>query len=284
MQNLRRLIIVVCILLFQQGASAELVTISTWNLEWFPGRKPTSTQAMRAAHMASAQDALSSSQVDILCLQEVRDWESVRELVTALPGFSPHVVSRFQEVGGLGIQQTAIASRWNAEASWAEGFRTRRALARPPRGFSLAVFRRANVVLLVYSVHFKSNLGGIAQAILKREEAALQLLAHVSAMEKLYSAQGAKIVTVIAGDFNTDPTDPRFASEQTFALLRKTGFLWAWENIPLSERVTIPAKGRYPDASFDGFLVRGARVLSCEPIAVRDVSDHCPAVLSFEIN
>ena len=55
-------------------------------------------------------------------------------------------------------------------------------------------------------------------------------------------------------------------------------------HIPRSERVTIPAKGRYPDASFDGFLVRGARVLSCEPIAVRDISDHCPAVLWFEIN
>ena len=63
---------------------------------------------------------------------------------------------------------------------------------------SLAVFRRADVVLLVYSVHFKSNLGGIEKAIAKREEAALQLLAHVFAMEKLYSAR-ARVVTVIGG-------------------------------------------------------------------------------------
>ena len=229
---------------------------------------------MRAAHMASAQDALSSSQVDILCLQEVRDWESVRELVTALPAFSPHVVSRFQEVGGLGIQQTAIASRWNAEASWAEGFRTRRALARPPRGFSLAVFRRASVVLLVYSVHFKSNLGGIAKAILKREEAALQLLAHVSAMEKLYSAQGAKIVTVIAGDFNTDASNARFAAERTTAFLTTESFRWNWDNVALDERVTVPSAGRYPDASFDGFFVRGAEIVSSEVIPADGVSDH----------
>lgn len=67
-------------------------------------------------------------------------------------------------------------------------------------------------------------------------------------MERLYS-EGAKVVTVIAGDFNTDPTDARFASEQTFSLLRQD-FECAWENIPLAERVTLPAKGRYPDASF----------------------------------
>ena len=36
---------------------------------------------------------------------------------------------------------------------------------------------------------------------------------------------------VIAGDFNTDPTDPRFASEKTFALLRSAGFEWSWQGI-----------------------------------------------------
>ena len=56
----------------------------------------------------------------------------------------------------------------------------------------------------------------------------------------------AKVVTIIAGDFNTDPTDARFASEKTFALL-KENFVWAWENVPLCERVTNPAKGRYHD-------------------------------------
>ena len=53
------------------------------------------------------------------------------------------------------------------------------------------------------------------------------------------------------------PTDARFASEETFSLLRDK-FAWAWDFVPLSERVTNPAKGRYPDACFDGFLVRGA--------------------------
>ena len=53
-------------------------------------------------------------------------------------------------------------------------------------------------------------------------------------MESAYSG-GAKVVTIVAGDFNTDPTDARFPSEKTFALLKEK-FAWAWENIPLSER------------------------------------------------
>ena len=83
----------------------------------------------------------------------------------------------------------------------------------------------------------------------------------------------AKGVTVSAGDFNTDPTDARFASEETFALLREK-FVWPWENVPLFERVTNPAKGRYPDGCFDGFLVRGAAKPSCKPIPIQGVSDH----------
>ena len=32
------------------------------------------------------------------------------------------------------------------------------------------------------------------------------------------------------GDFNTDPTDARFAFEGTFAVLREK-FAWSWENV-----------------------------------------------------
>jgi endonuclease/exonuclease/phosphatase family metal-dependent hydrolase len=244
MQNLRRITFVICcvLLVIQQGATAKHVSILTWNLEWFPGHKATSTQSERATHMTAAKDALSDSQTDILCLQEVRDWESVAELVSVLPSFQPHVVSRFREFGGISIQQTAVASRWLAEASWAEAFKSSKST--PPRGFSLAVFRRNDIVLLVYSVHLKSNLGGIEKAIVKPEEGARQLLTHVTEMEKLYSTE-ARIVTVIAGDYNTDSTDPRFATERTFELLQEYGFHWAWEAVPLNERVTVPSGGRW---------------------------------------
>jgi L-serine deaminase len=68
-------------------------------------------------------------------------------------------------------------------------------------------------------VHFKSNIGDDAANIAKREEAARQLLKHVAEMESAYSG-GAKVVTIVAGDFNTDPTDARFASEKTFAVVK----------------------------------------------------------------
>jgi hypothetical protein len=65
----------------------KVVTVATWNLEWFPGGKPNSSQAEQAVHISAAKDALSKSRTDILCLQEVRDWDSIAELVSILPGF-----------------------------------------------------------------------------------------------------------------------------------------------------------------------------------------------------
>jgi hypothetical protein len=56
-------------------------------------------------------------------------------------------------------------------------------------------------MLLVYSVHLKSNRGALEEDIAKREEAARHLLAHASEMETLYS-KSAKVARVIAGDFN----------------------------------------------------------------------------------
>ena len=114
-QDLRRLTLVVfCLVLAlcRALASAEIVT---WILNWFPGGSPTSSEAERLIHMSAAKDALIDRHTDILCLQEVRDWESVAELVSVLPSFQPLVVSRFREFGGSGpvtVQQIAIASRW----------------------------------------------------------------------------------------------------------------------------------------------------------------------------
>jgi hypothetical protein len=93
----------------------------------------------------------------------------------------------------------------------------------------------------------------------------------------------ANIVTIIAGDFNTDPTDARFAAERTFAMLKEE-FVWSWENVSLTKRVTNPAKGRYAGACFDGFLVRGAAKLSCKPIPIQGVSDDFPAILTVAID
>jgi hypothetical protein len=75
MQDLRRLILLVTCLalaLWQPMASAETVTIATWNLNWFPGGSPTSSDSERIVHMSAAKDALLDLHLDILCLQEVQ--------------------------------------------------------------------------------------------------------------------------------------------------------------------------------------------------------------------
>jgi hypothetical protein len=98
MQDLRRLtVVILCALLgILQDAGGDVVTIATWNLEWFPGRKPNSSQAERLVHMSAAKDALIDIRPDVLCLQEVQDWDSVVELVSILPNFQTLVVSRFR--------------------------------------------------------------------------------------------------------------------------------------------------------------------------------------------
>ena len=91
MQGLRRLTIaILCtILAILQNAKGEVVRIATWNLEWFPGGKPNSSQAERLIHMSAAKDALLDIRADVLCLQEVRDWDSVAELVSFCLIFRP---------------------------------------------------------------------------------------------------------------------------------------------------------------------------------------------------
>ena len=137
MQDLRRLTVAVfCALLaILQDVTGDVVTIATWNLEWFPGGKPNSSQAERLVHMSAAKDALIDIRPDILCLQEVRDWDSVAELVSILPKLQTLVVSRFREMGSsdpLSIQQLAIASSQPAEVAWSETFKP--SPATPPRG------------------------------------------------------------------------------------------------------------------------------------------------------
>jgi hypothetical protein len=71
MQDLRGLTIaILCVLLaILQDARGQVVTIATWNLEWFPGGKPNSSQSERLVHMSAAKDALIDIRPDILCLR-----------------------------------------------------------------------------------------------------------------------------------------------------------------------------------------------------------------------
>ena len=63
--------------------------IVDWNLEWFPGGKPDATPEQQAAQMATAKEAISQMQPDVLLLQEVRDWQAAAEVAGVIPKGGP---------------------------------------------------------------------------------------------------------------------------------------------------------------------------------------------------
>lgn len=252
------------------------VRVVTWNLEWFPGGSPRATPTERRSHMAKAQAALLALDPDVLCLQEVRDWQSVAELVSVLPGCRVNVVSRFD-----GDQQQAIASKLPADSSWAEAWKSGEA-SNPPRGYSFAALRLPDhSFLLVYSVHLKANSGGTdAGNIAKREESSRQLLAHVADMQKLYGLRGRTAV-VLAGDWNTTLDDSeRFVNETTLRSLLAAGFHTTWDGVPFERRITHPGSSRYPSITFDHILTRGLGKPAAGLGKGGRVSDHQPVAVA----
>lgn len=232
--------------------------------------------------MSAAKEALIGMSPDVFCAQEIRNWDVFAELTSIKPKLVPEVVSSYRdspEGGALSIQQIGVATRLPAIGAWSEAFRL--AEDSPPRGFSFVALQLEDGrQLLVYSVHLKSNRGDLPENIARREEAAEQIVAHAAKMEVAYEPVAA---VVICGDFNTDPSDERFKEEKTFRIFEDAGYKWPWAGTPLAERVTLPSSGRFPDACFDGFVVKGdRRVVSCEVLPIDGVSDHRPVKLVLE--
>ena len=71
--------------------------------------------------------------------------------------------------------------------------------------------------------------------------------------------------------------------KEPFALLRER-FIWAWEDIPLSERVTNPANGRYPGRLLRWLSSPGSQNPLLQANRAKGVSDHFPAILTLAIN
>lgn len=260
-------------------ATAAPIRVVTWNCKWFPGGKPNATEAAKVAHMAKAQAVVKELDPDVLLLQEVRDWKSVQELCSVVPGLHVVVVSQFPGWP----QNVAIASKLPMDSAWYATWTAKKGERSPPRGYAFAAFRLSpKVLLLTYSVHMKSNVGEPEKNVASRNEATRQLLTHAKAMVPLYSKR-AGISIVVGGDFNSDLDSSRYKDDDGLKSLRAAGLRWAWERIPLEQRLTVPAYGKYPADCFDhilygGLLLKGATVESSD-----GASDHNPvlAILSL---
>src|SRR5437764_3165249 len=236
-----------------QDASAppQVVRVAFWNIQWFPGRHPFATASSERAQTASVHRDMRKINVDVLGMEEVRDFSKATIAIAPLAGMKVDVVSNFPPREGQDVgQQVAIASRFQPLSAWVEMWKPNGALV-PPRGFAFAAYEvAARHLLLVYAVHLKSNRGEVSEDIAIREESMRQLTAHMQAMNDAYGKLGT-VSCIIGGDFNTAPDDSRFAGEKTTRVLRDNGFSWCWQDIPFARRISLLADTFFPAACFD---------------------------------
>lgn len=262
-----------------------------WNIQWFPGGDQVANETQVAAQVALVQPALAALNPDILGMEEIRDAAAADLALAEIPDLKVQVCSDFLGPDGEDTtQQVVIASRQPAMGAWWEAWKQGAAIT-PKRGFAFAAFQPApSHVLLVYTVHLKSNRGKLDENIAMREESATQLLSHVAAMEKAYGALGV-VSVVIGGDFNTSVDDAKFGLEETLTRLTAAGFESCWKNRPLTERVTLPSEPSnnpqyppFPDACFDFAFVKNAKFRSARvEIPAGKPSDHRPVVVELEL-
>jgi endonuclease/exonuclease/phosphatase family metal-dependent hydrolase len=268
------------------------VRVTTWNLEWFPsGSAHGATPEVQAQRIAAAAAVLRPINPDIILLQEVRDYEACARLGEVIaPGlYHVAICSAFKEPfqSGLGKQQVAILSKYQAQAAWAERWKSMSGVD-PPRGFAFAWFKIGSDDIGVYSVHLKSNLithgdreAETAKNIQKREVAIAQLLTHVRDVigSTIPSIKGV----VIGGDFNTNHDQGMFAAERTLDSLADAGYQNGFEGLPLSERVSHPGTHGFPDATFDFIFAKG--LTTSQPAIIRtNASDHWPVTRDFRLH
>src|SRR5262245_28901506 len=282
---------VLSFLLITAQSGAQTVRCTTWNLEWFPnGSAKETPAAQQDQRIKEAADVLRPINPDLILLQEVRDYDVCARLGEAIaPGiYHVAICSAFKEPfqRGLGRQQVAILSKYQAQAAWAEPWKSMNVVD-PPRGLAFAWFKIGNENIGVYSLHLKSNLithgdreTETAKNIQKREVAIAQLLAHVR------DVIGTKIPTikgvVIGGDFNTNHDQEMFEAEKTLDSLIGAGYQNGFEELPLERRVTHPANHGFPDATFDYVFTRDLK--ASQPIVTQaTVSDHWPVTREFRL-
>jgi len=262
-------------------AVPETLRVVTWNLQWFPGGKPGATKEAQDAHIEAVREEVRRLKPDVLLLQEVGSQGALEETLRPLgDDWKVAIVSQFDQGGFRSGQQLAIAARRPAEAAWAEPWK--RGWAGSPRGYAYAAFQVGGKRLAVYCLHLKSNLGNPPENTSKREDAVEQLLGHIDSKDDRLLKPDA---IVIGGDFNTDdPDDPSSVGpgERSFQLLRTAGFSWGFEGMVKADRITCPAKGPYPDASFDHIWTKGLNRPLASPQKAEG-SDHLPVITDLSL-
>jgi endonuclease/exonuclease/phosphatase family metal-dependent hydrolase len=262
-------------------ASATQIRVVAWNIEWFPGQAyEGATPEAISAQMAAAQVEVQRMRPDVLLASEIRDWRSFADLISLDPDLAVANVSHFvdRDEGVLWRQQLAIGSRLPVVAAYAEPFE--QTLGAMVRGFSFAAIALpdSDDVVLVYALHLKSNRAfNDEQTKINyrvREESIVQVLEHLSQMERLMW-RGRVAGVIIGGDINTNE-DGQF-DDRVVEMLVDAGFRNSWASTPRVKRQTWRGSGKFEPTTFDYIFTRGDRLRHRDAILIEvpeEASDH----------
>ncbi len=263
--------------------SAEPLRFVAWNIEWFPGTRPTASEKEAADQMKLCQEQLKKLNPDIFVAEELKDFDAFRELVSAVPGLTVHVVSSFRdpESGQIRDQQIGIASKLKCRGAWWETW-----VANYPkisRGFSFAALEKPEGgLLMVYGLHLKSNSGGNSPEGAKnnaemRNEQVKQLLAHKDTVKTAFANKEVDGY-IFAGDVNTNH-DGQFPLDNVVASLVEGGFHNTWARTPKEKRLTWRSEkgSKFEPTCFDYIFTKGIKPVEATILEVpRECSDHYP--------
>src|SRR5438045_9079141 len=59
----------------QSAASATSITVTFWNVQWFPGRRPNASRAEENRQIKAVHADLAPLNSDIVALEEIRDYD-----------------------------------------------------------------------------------------------------------------------------------------------------------------------------------------------------------------
>ena len=267
-------------------AEADPLKVISWNMEWFPGKRPTASAKEADAHMKAGQEALKLLNPDIFIGVEITDWDAFHQLCSVVPGLVVHVVSTFTDpiTGEIRPQQIGIASKLKCHGAWWAAWKAN--VPNISRGFSFAALEApGGGLIMVYGNHLKSNRGsdtaeGSKNVAAMRNEQAKQLLQHMKEMALAYTKHPIN-GWLAAGDFNTNH-DGQFPECHAVEILTKGGFYNTWLGVPKQERLTWHDRpgGKFDPTTFDYIFTKGFGELTASTAAAdENVSDHLPVQL-----
>jgi hypothetical protein len=265
------------------SAQDQPLRFVAWNVEWFPGMRPTASQEDADKQMKICQDELKKLNPDVFVAEELRDWEAFRELVSVVPGLTVHVVSSFRdpETGQIRDQQIGIASKLKCRGAWWETWEAN--FPKISRGFSFAALENPNgSLMMIYGVHLKSNSGGNKEDGAKnnaemRNEQVKQLVAHQTKIETAFAKQPI-MGYVVAGDINTNH-DGQFPLDSVVKAMDEGGFHNTWAKTPKEKRLTWRSEegSKFEPTCFDYIFTKGFKETDAMILEVpRECSDHYP--------